>query len=212
MCIKGADWWNYQPSSGSSWYWKSVCEIKKEKIKLLYSRHEIQRLQKYSIKEVYQQLIAPREQNFQKGSEFPKQLQEMVLLRLHWWIKGWQETFPYSINDVLQNPMCLKRGSTPRKLKEYHGSSEHQLWRPPPQTALKWNIDASFDPSCNLSAVGGVLRDDSGSFICLFSCPIPPLEINSAEVYAIFRAIKLSISSPPSGIPHLYLNPTPQMQ
>lgn len=32
--------------------------------------------------------------------------------------------------------------------------------------------------------------------MCLLSCSIPPVEINSAEVFVIYRAITISISSP----------------
>lgn len=37
-----------------------------------------------------------------------------------------------------------------------------------------------------------VLRDHLGRFICLFSSPIPFVEINHAEVLAIHRALKIS--------------------
>lgn len=41
-----------------------------------------------------------------KSSSLP-QLQELVLLRMSWWIKGWGDPFPYSIQDILSNPTCL---------------------------------------------------------------------------------------------------------
>lgn len=44
------------------------------------------------------------------------------------------------------------------------------------------------------SAIGGVLRDHNGNFICLFSSPIPTMNINSAEILAIHRAIKTHLS------------------
>lgn len=40
-----------------------------------------------------------------------------------------------------------------------------------------------------MSAIGGVLRNNMGHCICVFSIPIPPIEMNSAAVMAIFRAI-----------------------
>lgn len=66
---------------------------------------------------------------------------------------------------------------------------------PPTNDDLKWNVDTSFDPRLDHAVVGGVLRNALGNFICLFSSPIPFMEINSAEVYAIFRAIQISMNS-----------------
>lgn len=44
------------------------------------------------------------------------------------------------------------------------------------------------------AAIGGVLRDHQGRFLCLFSSPIPFVEINHAEILAIHRALKISAS------------------
>lgn len=38
------------------------------------------------------------------------------------------------------------------------------------------------------------MRDRSEQFICLFSCPIPLMEIKQAEVLVIHRALKISIA------------------
>lgn len=118
---------------------------------------------------------------------------EMILLRLGWWIKGWGEPFPYSSDEIARNPHCLRNFLNLQK-KSKAGSPALIAWIPPPCNHLKWNVDASFDPSLGRAAVGGVLRDDSGQFICLFSSPIPCMEINSAEVFAILRSIKISMS------------------
>lgn len=40
----------------------------------------------------------------------------------------------------------------------------------------------------------GVLRDHLSNFVCVFSSPVPAIEINSAEVLAIHWAIKLTLS------------------
>lgn len=60
---------------------------------------------------------------------------------------------------------------------------------------MKWNVDASYDPNLPHAAVGGVLRSDTGAFVALFSSPIPKMEINSAKIFAIVRAIKITMSS-----------------
>lgn len=44
-----------------------------------------------------------------------------------------------------------------------------------------------------MSAIRGILRGNNSLFKCMFSCPTPPIEINSAEVLAIYRPIQISI-------------------
>ncbi|XP_010667512.1 uncharacterized protein LOC104884533 [Beta vulgaris subsp. vulgaris] len=120
--------------------------------------------------------------------------QDLVLLRMCWWLKAWEDDFPYSPNEVIHNPKCLnwKKSVAPRISSQQHIP---QIWSPPSIKTLMWNVDASFKPHLDHAAVGGVLRNPMGNFVCLFSSPIPLLEINYAEVFAIFRAIKISINS-----------------
>lgn len=75
-------------------------------------------------------------------------------------------------------------------------STNHSIpiWDPPEQNCIKWNIDASVLSRESYSAIGGVLRNHSDNFMCLFSSPIMFMEINCAEILAIYRAIKISIS------------------
>lgn len=117
----------------------------------------------------------------------------MILLRLGWWIKGWCDEFPYSPIDIQRNPQCLL----------WNGNSllsfSSQIvplceWSPPEIDFYKWNVDASVNVGHKSSAIGGVLRNHLGNFKCLFSSPIPYMEINCAEILAIHRAIKISIS------------------
>lgn len=65
------------------------------------------------------------------------------------------------------------------------------MWSPPPLGHVKWNVDTFVSPDLQLSAIGGVLRQDNGCFKCMFSSPIPPIEISCAEILAIFRVIKI---------------------
>lgn len=96
------------------------------------------------------------------------ELQEFVLLRLSWWIKGWNCSFPYSSMDFIREPSCLLWNAQAR-----HASpSLPQAWLPPIGDGLKWNIYASFDSSLHRAAVGGVLRKTNGIFICIFSTPL----------------------------------------
>lgn len=109
-------------------------------------------------------------------------------LRMGWWISAGNDPFPYSPSDIQRNPSCLLWNATPiTKPLSSHPSS----WSPPIIGCLKWNVDASFNPRLNQSSTGGVHRNHHGHFICLFSCPIPTMEINSVEVLAIYRAISI---------------------
>lgn len=134
------------------------------------------------------------ERIFNDSSSSSNNLQNLVLLRLSWWLKAWEEKFPYSASEIIQNPHCLQWMGL-EKFRMQIGKPPAQIWSPPPSDQLMWNVDASFDPINNQSAVGGVLRNDCGNFVCLFSSPIPPLEINSAEVFAILRATQITMRS-----------------
>ncbi|XP_010669425.1 uncharacterized protein LOC104886657 [Beta vulgaris subsp. vulgaris] len=120
------------------------------------------------------------------------QLQELVITRLCWWIKGWDDPFPYGPNEVLRYPQCLDWAPVQIQPNLAQPSMGLACWAPPDQFKYKWNVDASLKLSESKSAIGGVLRDSQGKFLCIFSSPIPFMEINHAEVLAIHRAVKLS--------------------
>ena len=115
------------------------------------------------------------------------QLQDLILVRLSWWIKWWGDPFPYSCDEILKNPSCL---SCPLA-KDLINSASHPplIWNPPPHGHVKWNVDASVSPDLHVSAIGGVLRGSNGCFKCMFSSPIPPIEISYAEILVIYKAI-----------------------
>lgn len=108
------------------------------------------------------------------------QLQELVLTRLMWWIKGWGENFPYSMNEVLRFPKCLSWNSCVKTQLPQSIATGSSLWSPPRSGVMKWNVDASVNAGGSRVAIGGVLRNSQGNFVCVFSSPIPPIEINSA--------------------------------
>lgn len=122
------------------------------------------------------------------------QLKDLILLRLSWWLKGWGDFFPYSSTDLLRNPQCLLWNSKPCPSNHLPSATAVESWSPPPFGSLKWNVDASCSSIFESSSIGGVLRDHNGNFICMFSRPIPFMEINNAEVLAIHRALKISAS------------------
>lgn len=121
------------------------------------------------------------------------QVQDLILTRLSWWIKGWGTPFPYSCDEIIRNPHSLS-WAEPRASTIITAAPCEKNWAPPPSNSYKWNVDASVSSTQAMSAIGGVLRNNHGHFLCLFSSPIPPIEINSAEVLAIFRATQISMS------------------
>ena len=124
------------------------------------------------------------------------EIQDLILLRLSWWIKGWSLPFPYSSDDIIRNPSCLLwNPAGPRAASCSLRSSQDCIWSPPPAGTYKWNVDASLISSLARSAIGGVLRDSNDIFKCVFSKPIPLIEINSAEVLAIFRASQIALGT-----------------
>lgn len=132
---------------------------------------------------------------FEGSSSSVKFLQDMILLRIGWWIKGWCEEFPYSPNDIQRNPECLKWNGSLASLSNLQAAAMPCVWCPPESNQIKWNVDASMNPQTLNAAIGGVLRNEKGEFKCLFSSPIPFMEINSAEILAIHHAIKISLAS-----------------
>lgn len=132
---------------------------------------------------------------FKNTSSPISELHNLVLLRLGWWISGWNEPFPYSPTDIQRNPICLLWGGNKPSLQSQYITATHQIWTAPDREQLKWNVDASVNPITSKSAIGGVLRNHQGNFICLFSSPIPPMEINCAEVLAIHRAVTITLAS-----------------
>lgn len=97
--------------------------------------------------------------------------------------------------DIQRNPECLVWNGKSIQLQSLATSIPPQLWSPLEVNCVKWNVDASVHNPDSCSAIGGVLRNHLGNFICLFSSPIPFMEINCAEVLAIQRAIAISLSS-----------------
>lgn len=94
-----------------------------------------------------------------------QQLQDLVLLRLGWWIKGWGVLFPYKSNEIIRNPLCLDW--IPPSSQPVSLVPKQSDWVPPPHNALTWNVDASLKVSDSKSAIGGVLRNHLGEFLCI---------------------------------------------
>ena len=134
------------------------------------------------------------ERIFENKACSSSQLKDLIILRLSWWLKGWGESFPHSASEILRNPKCLLWSTNSSSSKSLSKTTTAESWEPPPLGSLKWNVDASCSSIYASSSIGGVLRDHHGKFLCMFSRPIPFMEINNAEILAIHRALKISSS------------------
>lgn len=123
-----------------------------------------------------------------------QQIQGLILIRLSWWIKGWGDPFSYSCEEILNNPSCLQWGKFNGAIGSCAPTLWQLFWSPPQKSHLKWNVAASVSASLFSSAIDSVLWDDMGCFKCVFSSPIPLIEINSGEILAIHRAIQIFIT------------------
>ncbi|XP_056685556.1 uncharacterized protein [Spinacia oleracea] len=54
--LKDGEWWDYQPSSSASWYWRQICDTK-EKFKQCFTLAELEGMAHYSVKQVYEKLL-----------------------------------------------------------------------------------------------------------------------------------------------------------
>lgn len=110
---------------------------------------------------------------------------------MRWWIKAWEEDFPYSPEEIVRVPQCLQIYQ-PKKGVKAEAKKGESRWEAPEKGYLKWNVDASIQGEEGRGGIGGVPRDWEGNFRCLFSMPIGRNDINTAEVLAIQKAIEVS--------------------
>lgn len=144
-----------------------------------------------------------RERNeriFNKKSSSASEIKTLVLVRLCWWMKSWNCSFPYSVNEVLRYPRCLHWGNPLSHKKKISQPLPH----PQPSVSssmpcLKWTVGfSSFSPVPGTrygGIYGGFLSNSSGSTLCSFSCPFPPMDQHAAAVISIHRALQISLSS-----------------
>lgn len=83
---------------------------------------------------------------FENISCSTSQLQDLVLLRMCWWIKGWGEPFPYTRPhiEVMSNPQCLNWYSTHKVTLKNRVPQPPCPWSPPSPSSYKWNVDTSM--------------------------------------------------------------------
>ncbi|XP_056690351.1 uncharacterized protein [Spinacia oleracea] len=57
--VKDGEWWEYQPNTSASWYWRKICETK-EVLKQYYTIAEFSSITCYSVKDVYKKLTGQK--------------------------------------------------------------------------------------------------------------------------------------------------------
>ncbi|XP_021836846.1 uncharacterized protein [Spinacia oleracea] len=80
--LKDGDWWEYQPDSSASWYWKQVCNTK-EKLKQFFTLAEFENMPQYSVKQVYEKLVGNKPRvHWDKMCQYSRQ----IIIAVHQWI------------------------------------------------------------------------------------------------------------------------------
>lgn len=64
-------------------------------------------------------------------------------------------------------------------------------WSPPIAGVMKFNVDSVAIGKPGLSAIGGVLCNDKGVALCMFSKGVETRDSNKAEVLVILEALKI---------------------
>lgn len=63
--------------------------------------------------------------------------------------------------------------------------SEKNFWHPPPKGFLKFNTDGASKGNRSIAGCGGVLRDEKGSFLCIFHIHLGKATNNMGELMAM---------------------------
>ena len=89
-----------------------------------------------------------------------------------------------SLDCILQNwKACMSCG--PSKDRKVVG------WCPPPSGWIKFNVDGAAKGKPGPAGIGGVLRNDKGEVLFMFSKNVGIKESNEAEVLAILEALRV---------------------
>lgn len=79
-----------------------------------------------------------------------------------------------------------------RKKKKKKEPRPTLTWHPPPPNKLKWNVEGSAKGKQGVAGIGGVLRNDQGNVITMFSAHIGIKDSNEANFMAFVFALELS--------------------
>ncbi|PWA68757.1 hypothetical protein CTI12_AA301610 [Artemisia annua] len=114
------------------------------------------------------------------------QVLDLVKFRTGCWVKAFSRASPYSLLDFHVNLFSITTcGSTMEK------NDHNQQWRPPDVGSLKFNVDGAARGKPGPAGIGGLLRNNCGAVVAMFSIPIGVLDSNVAEVMAIKEACRM---------------------
>ncbi|KAK3219243.1 hypothetical protein Dsin_013213 [Dipteronia sinensis] len=117
------------------------------------------------------------------------QATDKVKFRVAWWYKYHGAGSKLSISTMLLNVKESCADFLPKQKKN------EIAWNPPLGLVLKFNVDGSARGNPGNAGIGGVLIDNTGKVLGLFSEHVGILDSNSAEILAIHRAVSLCAES-----------------
>ncbi|KAK2657188.1 hypothetical protein Ddye_010240 [Dipteronia dyeriana] len=117
------------------------------------------------------------------------QAADLVKFKIVWWFKHLGKGLKEVVDSLLLNlkDLCVDH----KKVKRVRIED----WIPPLVDISKFNVDGSVKGKSGPSGIGGVLRDLNGKVLCLFSYYMGILDSNTAELWAIKRAVELIYSN-----------------
>ena len=113
--------------------------------------------------------------------------QDLVRFRVAWWFKSLGNNVTDSVTALMLNikGCCVESKRLKKTVIKY--------WIPPQMNSFKFNVDGSA--RVGQAANGGVLRDQNGKIICIFSANVGNRDALTAEILAIQRATELCASN-----------------
>lgn len=108
---------------------------------------------------------------------------DMHMVRLFWWLKGWWQDCPYSLeqfNMRLERVQCTKKKEKARIVVP---------WCSPLLSYVKFNVDGASKGNPGTSGIGGVLRNHQGTMLGYFVKATGHLWAYEAELQAIVHAL-----------------------
>ena len=110
------------------------------------------------------------------------QLIDCIKVRIAMWAKAKWPDKVGSINDAVRFPSLV--------MVEDKGRDQGDVgkWDKPQQGSMKFNVDGSARGQPGKAGIGGVLRDESGSIMLVFSKSIGIADSNMAELLTIKEA------------------------
>ncbi|KAK3218153.1 hypothetical protein Dsin_012123 [Dipteronia sinensis] len=108
---------------------------------------------------------------------------DMIKFRMVWWFqylgRGSRESVTLLLQDIKER--CV----------ETHGTKKaaHEVWTTPLLGSLKFNVDGSVRGYPSMAGICGVLRNNNGKVLCIFSKWIGIQDSNTAEILAIRKDV-----------------------